>query len=74
MAISANRKVMGSDLMKTQQQTRRLTNYSRSLVNTKMSIVKIEAMAEKIRSGRCALNKDERNRADLDAAMKGIYY
>lgn len=72
----ANRKVMGSDLMKTQQQNAQ-THKLQQLVGKYKDVDKSKLkpwQQRRFASAVSALNKDERNRAGLDAAMERYKY
>lgn len=71
-----NRKVMGSDLMKTQQQNAQ-THKLQQLVGKYKDVDKSKLkpwQQRRFASAVSALNKDERNRAGLDAAMREYEY
>lgn len=71
-----NRKVMGSDLMKTQQQNAQ-THKLQQLVGKYKDVDKSKLkpwQQRRFASAVSALNKDERNRAGLDAAMERYKY
>lgn len=72
----ANRKVMGSDLMKTQQQNAQ-THKLQQLVGKYKDVDKSKLkpwQQRRFAAAVSALNKDERNRAGLDAAMREYEY
>lgn len=72
----ANRKVMGSDLMKTQQQNAQ-THKLQQIVGKYKDVDKSKLkpwQQRRFASAVSALNKDERNRAGLDAAMREYEY
>lgn len=72
----ANRKVMGSDLMKTQQQNAQ-THKLQQIVGKYKDVDKSKLkpwQQRRFASAVSALNKDERNRAGLDAAMERYKY
>lgn len=72
----ANRKVMGSDLMKTQQQNAQ-THKLQQLVGKYKDVDKSKLkpwQQRRFAAAVNALNKDERNRAGLDAAMREYEY
>lgn len=72
----ANRKVMGSDLMKTQQQNAQTHKLQQIVGKYKdMDKSKLKPWQQRrFASAVSALNKDERNRAGLDAAMREYEY
>ena len=72
----ANRKVMGSDLMKTQQQNAQ-THKLQQLVGKYKDVDKSKLkpwQQRRFAAAVSALNKDEHNRAGLDAAMREYEY
>ena len=72
----ANRKVMGSDLMKTQQQNAQ-THKLQQIVGKYKDVDKSKLkpwQQRRFAAAVGALNKDERNRAGLDAAMERYKY
>lgn len=71
-----NRKVMGSDLMKTQQQNAQTHKLQQIVGKYKdMDKSKLKPWQQRrFASAVSALNKDERNRAGLDAAMERYKY
>ena len=72
----ANKKVMGSDLMKTQQQNAQ-TYKMQQLVGKYKDVDKSKLkpwQQRRFAAAVSALNKDERNRAGLDAAMREYEY
>ena len=72
----ANRKVMGSDLMKTQQQNAQ-THKLQQIVGKYKDVDKSKLkpwQQRRFASAVSALNKDEHNRAGLDAAMREYEY
>lgn len=72
----ANRKVMGSDLMKTQQQNAQ-THKLQQIVGKYKDVDKSKLkpwQQRRFAAAVGALNKDERNRAGLDAAMREYEY
>lgn len=72
----ANRKVMGSDLMKTQQQNAQTHKLQQIVGKYKdMDKSKLKPWQQRrFAAAVGALNKDERNRAGLDAAMERYKY
>lgn len=73
---SVNRRVMGSDLMRTQQQNAQ-THKLQQLVGKYKDVDKSKLkpwQQRRFASAVSALNKDERNRAGLDAAMREYEY
>ena len=73
---SINRQVMGSDLMKTQQQNAQ-THKLQQIVGKYKDVDKSKLkpwQQRRFASAVSALNKDERNRAGLDAAMREYEY
>ena len=71
-----NKKVMGSDLMKTQQQNAQ-THKLQQIVGKYKDVDKSKLkpwQQRRFASAVSALNKDERNRAGLDAAMREYEY
>jgi len=72
----ANRKVMGSDLMKTQQQNAQ-THKLQQIVGKYKDVDKSKLkpwQQRRFAAAVSALNKDEHNRAGLDAAMREYEY